>query len=378
MKKFMISISLVVLMVLSSLPNTMNVQAANLSQAEAVKSLASFVKRKGTMKDNFYSDKKQYRIQFDSPFLSSGEDVEIYRISNQKIQVRYYHKDENTKYYYNIYMNFDKGTKNSKAEVYVGNIKKTFSQLSIYATIKNIKTYSGKASGISIDKHEENDFSISRISDTKMKNLANNCIDQALKSVNWTLNLVQYKESQAVTLKDLGYKKYAGKMEMGYGRTLFTDSAKASANASTVPMNQLQNYASLKNGCSDAEFQAAYNIAKRIVKPLAGQSRESQVRTIVNSIRWMFDSGEVEYSMAVPHYNDPYGYFISGVGSCAGSTRATGLCLNILGIPYEHVHENMYCHQCCRVPVKNDYWVVDAYGLYLGKEPAPYKHPYKE
>ena len=67
-----------------------------------------------------------------------------------------------------------------------------------------------------------------------------------------------------------------------------------------------------------------------------------------------------------------------GVGSCAGATRATGLCLNMLGIPYEHVHENQYCHQWARVDVNGEYWVVDPYGLVLGPEPAPYKHPFKE
>lgn len=59
----------------------------------------------------------------------------------------------------------------------------------------------------------------------------------------------------------------------------------------------------------------------------------------------------MSYSMSADHYNDPYGYFILGSASCAGCTRATGLCLNILGIPYEHVNENQYSHQWCRVNV---------------------------
>ena len=47
----------------------------------------------------------------------------------------------------------------------------------------------------------------------------------------------------------------------------------------------------------------------------------------------MADSGQVAYTTSTPHYNDPYGYFVAGVSSCAGCTRATGLCLNMLGIP---------------------------------------------
>ena len=91
----------------------------------------------------------------------------------------------------------------------------------------------------------------------------------------------------------------------------------------------------------------------------------------------MVESGQVVYSMSAPHYNDPYGYFVAGVSSCAGCARATGLCLNILGIPYEHVNENQYSHQWCRVKMPDgSYWICDAYGLYVGPEPAPYQHPY--
>lgn len=96
---------------------------------------------------------------------------------------------------------------------------------------------------------------------------------------------------------------------------------------------------------------------------------------IAVSIRERFEQG-MSYSMETEHYNDPYGYFILGSASCAGCTRATGLCLNILGIPYEHVNENQYSHQWCRVKVGDTYWICDAYGLYCGPEPAPYAHPY--
>ena len=48
----------------------------------------------------------------------------------------------------------------------------------------------------------------------------------------------------------------------------------------------------------------------------------------------------------------------------------------MLGIPYEHVNENQYSHQWCRVNLNGTYWICDAYGLYCGPEPAPYRHPY--
>ena len=142
-----------------------------------------------------------------------------------------------------------------------------------------------------------------------------------------------------------------------------------------VPANQLANLQSLRKRMSDAELQAAYNEALKIVTPLAGLSREDQLVGIAAELRRRFDSG-MSYSTDEPHYNDPYGYLVLGTASCAGCTRATGLCLNILGIPYEHVNENQWSHQWCRVNIDGVYWICDAYGLYCGPEPAPYTHPY--
>lgn len=142
-----------------------------------------------------------------------------------------------------------------------------------------------------------------------------------------------------------------------------------------VPMSQLANLKSLRRKAGDAELAQAYEAARKVVEPLAGLSREEQLYGVAASLRAMFDAG-MSYSMESPHYNDPYGYFVLGVASCAGCTRATGLCLNMLGIPYEHVNENQYSHQWCRVNLNGTYWICDAYGLYCGPEPAPYQHPY--
>lgn len=142
-----------------------------------------------------------------------------------------------------------------------------------------------------------------------------------------------------------------------------------------VPMAQLSNLASLRKKCTDDELRAAYDVALEIVTPLAKKSREEQLQGIAKALRDMFDKG-MTYSTDAPHYNDPYGYFVLKTASCAGCTRATGLCLNILGIPYEHVNENQWGHQWCRVEVDGKYWICDAYGLYCGPEPAPYQHPY--
>ena len=141
-----------------------------------------------------------------------------------------------------------------------------------------------------------------------------------------------------------------------------------------VPMANLANLKSLQKNATDAQLAEAYAAALEIVKPLAGLSMEEQLEGVAAALRARFDSG-MQYSMTSDHYNAPYGYFIQGSASCAGCTRATGLCLNILGIPYEHVNAGEYEHQWCRVNVNGTYWICDAYGLYCGPEPAPYTHP---
>lgn len=141
-----------------------------------------------------------------------------------------------------------------------------------------------------------------------------------------------------------------------------------------VPLKKLANYKSLKKKMTDSEFQQAYDAALKAVTPIAHWSREDQIRGITYYLRNLFSSGIV-YTTSEPHYNDPYGYFVKGVASCAGCARATGLCLNILGIPYEHVNENKWDHQWCRIKVGNTYWISDAFVFYYGPEPAPYKHP---
>lgn len=142
-----------------------------------------------------------------------------------------------------------------------------------------------------------------------------------------------------------------------------------------VPIDKLQNYTSLKKKMTDTEFQAAYNEALKIVQPLVGLSKEDQAMGVAVALRNMVDTGLVGYSTSYPHYNDAYGYLVNHVASCAGSTRTTGLCLNMLGINYEHVHENQWCHQWCRADLDKTVWVVDPYAYTCMPEAYAYWHP---
>lgn len=165
---------------------------------------------------------------------------------------------------------------------------------------------------------------------------------------------------------------------MQEGRTPYQGATPGAPVFQPVPLEQLANLDSLKKKCSDEEFAQAYLVALGITSPIAmaDLTREEQLYCVASILRDIFDS-EGTYSMSADHYNDPYGYLVLHTASCAGCTRATGLCLSILGISYEHVNENQYSHQWCRVPMEDgSYWICDAYGLYCGPEPAPYLHPY--
>ena len=142
-----------------------------------------------------------------------------------------------------------------------------------------------------------------------------------------------------------------------------------------VAMKKLKRYSYFRKYMSESQLKKAYKKALKLVLPLGDLKKKDQLVGVAVKLREYFDKG-MQYSMTAKHYNDPYGYFILKQASCAGCTRATGLCLNILGINYEHVNENQYSHQWARVKVGKKYWICDAYGLYCGPEPANRQHPY--
>ena len=165
----------------------------------------------------------------------------------------------------------------------------------------------------------------------------------------------------------------------GAGNTIYiTNSGQpakpAQLNTPASPPESIPFSASLKKGMTDKEFNEAVTIATGIASKYYGMSRSEQVKGICKDLTAIWNN--ISYSMAAKHYNDVYGFFVLNTASCAGCVRAVGLCLNILGITYEHVNENQYTHQWDRVNVDGVYWVVDANINYAAPEPEPYKHPY--
>jgi len=131
--------------------------------------------------------------------------------------------------------------------------------------------------------------------------------------------------------------------------------------------------ASLKKGMTAAQFAQAYAVAEGIANKYRGEDMVTQLEGVASDVYGIVLTGT--YSTSDPHYNDVYGVFILRRSSCAGNTRAVGLCLYILGIPYEHVNENQSAHQWIRAEVNGDYIVLDVNAPYIGYEIEPYKHP---
>ena len=143
-----------------------------------------------------------------------------------------------------------------------------------------------------------------------------------------------------------------------------------------VSMRKLQCYSEYRSKyMSDAQFKKVYKKALKTVTPAGDLSKKEQLQYVTSALRAYFDNG-MSYETGKPHYNDPYGYLCLKYASCAGCARTTKLCLNILGIKAEHVNQNQWKHQWCRVKVGKSYWIADPYGLYCGKEPGVRKHPY--
>ena len=140
-----------------------------------------------------------------------------------------------------------------------------------------------------------------------------------------------------------------------------------------IPLQELSCYSGYRKYMNDEQFQQAYAAAVPIVRPLLGLPVKEQVVRLEAIMRRGVPG--IKYTMKDSHYNDPYGYFVLHLSSCAGCTRATGMCLNMLGIEYEHVNPNEYKHQWCRIKIGDEYWICDAFGHYAGPEPAPYDHP---
>lgn len=71
-------------------------------------------------------------------------------------------------------------------------------------------------------------------------------------------------------------------------------------------------------------------------------------------------------SDAAKWYRSPYGVFVAGVYTCAGSTRALGRVLDFMGYSWQHVNENQNTHQWCVLTMDGQTGFADGMGGFAG------------
>lgn len=72
--------------------------------------------------------------------------------------------------------------------------------------------------------------------------------------------------------------------------------------------------------------------------------------------------GYSTYTMEGPDYATPYGVFIQGEYSCAGATRALGLILDYMNLPWTHINPNQYTHQWLELEMDGHKGFADGQG----------------
>lgn len=66
------------------------------------------------------------------------------------------------------------------------------------------------------------------------------------------------------------------------------------------------------------------------------------------------------------YYRSPYGVFVAGVYTCAGSARALGRVLDYMGYEWQHVNANKWVHQWCILTMDGQTGYADGMGGIAG------------
>lgn len=77
-------------------------------------------------------------------------------------------------------------------------------------------------------------------------------------------------------------------------------------------------------------------------------------------------SQEVYGTDSTKYYRSPYGVFVAGIYTCAGSTRALGRVLDYMGYSWRHANENGNKHQWCILTMDGQTGYADGMGGFAG------------
>ena len=129
-----------------------------------------------------------------------------------------------------------------------------------------------------------------------------------------------------------------------------TSASNTKANAepeSVYTVNSVHNYyTGVSSEVAQLSDQVASDIAASIMGNTAYTTDLQRVTVAAEMVKQYCDADT--YGMdTTKYYRSPYGVFIAGVYTCAGSTRALGRILDYMGFEWQHTHENQNRHQWC-------------------------------
>lgn len=115
-------------------------------------------------------------------------------------------------------------------------------------------------------------------------------------------------------------------------------------------------------GLTKAQAEEADRIAKDIAQKVrADKSLNTDLKKVraATKIVATYCSRCMYGNDAKRYYRTPYGVFVAGVFTCAGSTRALGRVLDFMGYKWQHVNENQWTHQWCVLEMDGEIGFAD-------------------
>lgn len=122
-------------------------------------------------------------------------------------------------------------------------------------------------------------------------------------------------------------------------------------------------------GLSAEQAAAADAVAKQIADSIMANpayTTDCQRVTAAAQTVASYCNNSVYGSDVDKYYRSPYGVFVAGVYTCAGSTRALGRVLDYMGYSWQHVNENQWVHQWCILTMDGQTGFADGMGGFAG------------
>lgn len=145
-----------------------------------------------------------------------------------------------------------------------------------------------------------------------------------------------------------------------------------------VPLKDLPHYNDVKDTMTDEEFVELYNDLTPLMLMVKGLNPAEQVIFVDYLLTESYESGDVIYSNATPHYTNAYGFIYYGAADASGCARTAGLMFDMLGIEWEHAamrYNAMILHHWCIVTVDGQRYIVDPSMDIFMPEESEYDHP---